>query len=178
MESSVVLVLIGSLISLVSTLAGLYVRHWLDVKKLQIEAKQHPSRVVYDKQTEFFDKVAPTLLEVNSYVSTIDAWLGEETEDAKEKVKEAAANSSCVNKLDELLQHYYMYLPQKVLQEGNDLVSKCLVLADSPSREQIWDSADRLFSLQNTVREFVGIDALSRDLLKAFGPQTQRDGES
>lgn len=178
MGSSVKLVLIGGLISLVSTLAGIFIKYWLDEKKLETQIKVHPIQVLYNKQTEFFDKLAPILLEINGYITIIDVWLRETTGDAKKRVQKAASNNSSVAKFDDLLQQYYMYLPEKLLNDAKELHSQCMSLGNSPSQKLAYDSINKLFSFQNTIREFVGIDKLSCDLLKAFGSQKEKDQKS
>lgn len=130
MESPIKLVLIGGVISLVSTLAGILLQYWLEKRKLATQIKEHPTRVVYDKQTEFFDKLAPILLEVNSYISSIDVWLHETGKRARQKVKEVSDGNSSITEFEELLQHYYMYLPKDLLEEANELYAQGLFLSD------------------------------------------------
>jgi len=178
MESSIKFVLIGGLISLVSTHTGIFIKYWLDKKKLESQIKNHPIQVLYNKQTEFFDKLAPLLLEINSYITTVDVWVGKTTDNAQKRVQNAASNNSSVTKFDDLLQQYYMYLPEKLLYEANELHSQCMFLGNSPSQKLAYDSINKLFSFQNTIREFVGIDKLSCDLLKAFGSQKEKDQKS
>jgi len=169
MEYPVTPVVIGGLISGVSVLAGVVLKHWLDILKLGTEIKQHPSYVIYDKQIEFFDKLVPIIEDLNGYITTIDVWLGETSKDAKERVQEAMENSLCVTKFGDLIQKYYMYLPEKLLKEANDMHFQCMLLGNSATQDKTFDCINRLFRFQNTIRECVGIDKLSEDLLKAFG---------
>jgi len=133
MDAKLTLLLLGGLISLVSALSGIILQHVLAMKKLVAETRQHPFRVVYNKQTEFFDALAPILLALNSYITFIDVWLGETSNDAPAKVELAATQNQAVAKFDDLLQRYYMYLPEKLLQEANQLRSECMFLSSNPN---------------------------------------------
>jgi len=173
MDSSLTLVFVGGAISLVSTLATLLVSHWLELKRLSAQVKQYPTQVIYEKQTEFFDKAVAVLDEVNGYISQIDVWLAERGDTTKEQLRHAAANNEALTRLHELVGRYYMYLPEKLLRQADELFFECLRLGAAPSERQAHKCLDFLFSLQNTIREVVGIDAVSRDLLKAFSSGEQ-----
>ena len=168
MDSPFLPYLIGGLISLVSALAVVILQHKLSMQKMVIERRHHPFRVVYDKQIEFFDSLAPILLDLNSYITAIDVWLGEASKAAKEKVKEAAENNQAVAKFDHLLQEYYMYLPEKLLEEANHLHYKCLFLSSNPNSDNAYECIELLFSFQNSIRGLVGVEKLSEDFLRAF----------
>jgi hypothetical protein len=169
MDPSVKLVLVGGIVSLISALAGILLQQWLDLKKFEARTKEHPTQVIYNKQIEFFDKLPPLLLKMNRYITTIDVWLGERTIDSREKVKQAVASNNIVMEFYDLIEQYYMYLPEKLLGEAKDLHSECLLLISSPTQKRTYDCIHKLFSFQNSIREFAGIDSLSSDLLKALG---------
>jgi len=174
MESSVTLVLVTGLVSIVSVLAGGIVQHWLDMRKIKTQISQHPRRILYDKQTEFFDKVIPVLDELNGYITRIDVWLGETGEDARKEVGKAAENSLCVTRFHELVEQYYLYLPKELLDEANRLWWECFALRELPTVEKTYKSINLLFKLQNTIRRFVGVEELSDELLKAFGRRAEQ----
>lgn len=173
MQDSVLLALVVGLISLVSTLSGIALQHWLEILKINRQKREHFTHIIYDKQTEFFDKLAEILPKINSYITTIDVWLGERSPEAKERVKEAAEDTTAVSKLFELLDLYYMYLPNRLLDQANKLIDGCMNLSRLPGYEQTQRSIKLLFSFQNTVRECVGIDELSTELLKTFAPPSE-----
>jgi len=168
MDVKLTLLLLGGLISLVSALSGIMLQHVLAMKKLVAETRQHPFRVVYDKQTQFFDALAPILLALNSYITFIDVWLGETSNDAPAKVELEVTQNQAVAKFDDLLQRYYMYLPEKLLEEANQLRSECMLLSSNPNTDGTYKCINLLFSFQNSIREFVGVEKLSEDFLKAF----------
>lgn len=168
MTSSVTMLLLGGLISLVSALATIYLQHRLSLQRLSAERRQHPFTVVYDKQTAFFDALAPLFLELNSYITTIDVWLGETTPEAPARVREAVDNSGSVQKLEALIDQYYMYLPEDSLRQVKDFHSKCFALTQAPSTQLTYEAIHELFALQNDIRQFVGIEKLSEDFLSAF----------
>lgn len=178
MESKIPLLLIGGLISLISALSGIILQHILSMRKLVTETRQHPFRVVYNKQTEFFDALAPIILDLNSYITTIDVWLGETSSDAPEEVEKAAENNQAVTQFDDLLQRYYMYLPEKFLKEANQLHSECMFLSSNPDTNKTYKCINLLFSFQNSIREFVGVEKLSEDFLKAFAVNKNKIKES
>ena len=118
---------------------------------------------------QFFDQVVPLFDELNGYITTIDVWLGEKGEKARIKVKEAIKNSDCVGKFSKILDDYYIYLPSGLLREARNLLSLCWELMREPTTNITYDSIQVLFSLENNIRKLMGIDALSTELLKAFG---------
>lgn len=165
------LFLIGGLVSLVSTLAGIALQHWFDLQKQEREMRQHPRQVLYSKQTEFYDKAAQILPEINGYITVVNVWLGETGPDAKHTAKEFAGKTQDVWKLHELMESCSMYLPEKVLTAGNELIGECMSLSHLLEVERTDTCWDLLVSFQNTIRECVGVDRISADLLKAFGIQ-------
>lgn len=163
--------MIGGLVSLVSTLAGIALQHWFDLQKQEREMRQHPRQVLYSKQTEFYDKAAQILPKINGYITVVNVWLGETGPDAKHTAKEFAGKTQDVWKLHELMESCSMYLPEKVLTAGNELIGECMSLSHLLEVERTDTCWDLFVSFQNTIRECVGVDRISADLLKAFGIQ-------
>ena len=174
MESPLPLLLAGGLISLISAATGIWLQHFLNMRKMVHEAKLHPSRVLYDKQIEFLDSFSPLFDEINGYVTSIDVWLAERTETATVKVEEAMRNTSCLAEMDKLLHQYYLYIPSELLDKINTLSSTCWILSNAPDLDKTYQSINLLFETENAVREFVGVDKLSQDLMKAMGRKTPR----
>jgi hypothetical protein len=133
MSKEIALILIGSVIALVSSLATIIIQHILDIKKMVAERRHEPFRIVYGKQIEFFDAAVPILGELNSYITTIDVWLGERSKEAPTKVKEAVGNNQAVTQFYYLIEKYFMYLPKKLLEEANHLYSECMILSSQPN---------------------------------------------
>lgn len=178
MNSSIKLVLIGGLVSLLSTLAGMILQHWLEKQKITIQARQHLTQIVYAKQTEFFDKLSPILAEINGYITTIGVWLAEKDKEAKEKVKQAANKNGRVAEFHDLLEQYYMYLPKELLEEANELFVECMFLGNSPSENRAHDCMEKLLGFQNLIREVIGIDRLSTDLMKVLASNGKNNEEA
>jgi len=168
-------VLIGGLISLVSALGGISLEHLFSLLKQKRETRRYPTEVLFGKQTEFYDKAAKILPGVNGYISTIDVWLGETSPDAKQKVSEYAKKSEIISEFNDLLQSYFMYLPEKVLLSGYNLVSECVSLADSPTMKRSDRCFDLYLSFHGLIRKCVGADKISDDLLRAFGVKEKED---
>jgi len=166
---SINLVIVGGAVSMVSALLTIIMQHWLSLRKVRSHLRESPSRIIYDKQMQFFDQVLPLLDELNGYITTIDVWLGEKGEKAKIKVQEAIKNSDCVGKFSKILEDYYIYLPSGLLREARNLLSLCWELMREPKTDITYNSINVLFSLENSIRKLMGIDALSSELLKAFG---------
>jgi len=175
MGNPIALLLIGGLISLVSTLAGIALQHRFDLQKQERETRQYATQVLYGKQTEFYDKAAQILPEINGYITAVNVWLGEPGPDAKQKVKEFAKQTEPVWNLHEMMETYSMYLPEKVLQAGNQLFAECMCLPNSQTVERTDRCMDLLVSFQNTIRQAVGVDRISADLLKTFGTQEREE---
>jgi hypothetical protein len=169
MDNSVILVLIGGLISLVSALATIALQHWFDLRKQEHETRRYPAEILFNKQTEFYDKTANILPEINGYITTVDVWLRETTPDAKQKVKQFAEATAPVWEFNELIEAYSIYLPEKILRAGNELFAECIFVSNSPTLEGTYRCTNLLFSFQNTIRQCVGTDKISTDLLRAFG---------
>jgi len=174
MASPVLYIIIGGCISLVSALSGIILQHILSMKKMRAETRQHPFRIVYNKQTEFFDALAPILVDLNIYITTLDVWLHETSAKARLKIEEAAENNQALTQFDDLLQKYYMYLPEKLIDEATHLRSECIFLSTNPKVNKAYKCINLLFSFQNTIREFVGIEKLSEDFLKAFSSKSAK----
>jgi hypothetical protein len=161
-------ILIGGLVSLVSALAVISLQHILSMRKLITETRRYPFQVVYNKQTEFFNEVASILPDLNSYITEIDVWLGEQSSNAPMKEKQLAENNQAVIRFYDLIQKYFMYLPERLLEEANHLHSECMILSNKPDMNKTYECINLLFSFMNSIREFVGIEKLSKDFLKAF----------
>ena len=166
---SVVLVLIGGLVSMISAAVTVLLQHRWERQKLDIQSRQHFTQIVYAKQTEFFDKVYPILGKINSYITAIIVWLEEKGENDKSKSNRTTTRIRPVMDLYQLIEQYYVYLPKGLLEAANELVSLCMSLNASPDMKGADECMESWFSFQNVMREFAGIDKLSTDLMKAFG---------
>jgi hypothetical protein len=158
-----------ALISLVSAVSGFWFQHYLQMRKLRHESKSYPSKILYDKQIEFLDALTPLLDQINEYITTIDVWLGEKGKKAEDKVQEAVQNNSCLWDLDQLLQKYYFFLPSKLLKIIKNLGGECHLLYSKPDTNKTYQCIELLFQTTNDVREYVGVDRLSEDLMRAMG---------
>ncbi len=103
------LLLIGGLISLISTLLGISLQHIFIIIKSKSELILHPFHVVYNKQIEFFDKLA-LLFYINSYKTTIDVWLGEKSAITPKRLNEALKNTSALNAFENIIQQQMNYM--------------------------------------------------------------------
>jgi hypothetical protein len=178
MGNSIWLILTGSAISLVSTISVIILKHWLDTRIMATRVKEYPLKTLYDKQTEFFDKVAPILGEINGFLSEIDVWIVEKSPDAKKRTQKTAQSNQPLGKLHELMESYFVYLPRNILESGQELFSKGIALQYKFSSKSIWECFDLLFRFQNLIRHFAGTDNLSLDLIKSFGQRNPYSEES
>jgi len=178
MGNSIWLLIVGGAISLVSTISGIMLKHWLDARIMATRFKEYPLKILYDKQTEFFDKVAPILGEINGFLSGIDIWIVEKSPDAKKNAQEAAQSNQPLGKLHELMESYFVYLPRNILESGQELFATGIALQDKLSSKSIWECFDLLFRFQNLIRHFAGTDNLSLDLIKSFGQRGPSSDES
>ncbi len=167
--------LLGSFISLISAIVGTVLQHVLTIRRMIHETKIHPSRVLYDKQIEFLDALALLFDGINCYITMLDVWLGERGEKAKTKLEKAVRNTECLTQLGQLLQQYSMYLPSELLHRLNTLQEECWSLSSKRSLDKTFRCINLLFETQNFVREFVGVDRLSQDLMKAMGREPRRE---
>ena len=91
--------------------------------------------------------------------------------------KKARQNTGCLTELEQLLQKYYLYLPSELLDKLNSLMSECWLLSSHADLDKTFHAIGLLFETQNFVREFVGIDKLSGDLMRALGHRKARESK-
>jgi hypothetical protein len=175
--SSLTAVVVGGTISLVAAVIGILLQHFLSIRKLIHESRIHPSQVLYNKQIEFIDAMWPLFDQINGYITALDVWLGEHGEKAKREVEKAAKNTSFISEMDRLLNRYEMYIPSGLLGKLNDLKLKCWSLSSNPDPNVTFRAINLLFEIQNLVREFIGVDKLSLDLMKAIGQKPKKELE-
>ncbi len=170
MAEQILLLVVGSIITLVTTLIILAV-------KRRHETRRYPTEVLFNKQTEYYDRIAQALPAVGAFAESV----GDRAIPLAEwdSAKVANDRNRPVVELHELTERYSMYLPEKVLRAEWALFFECrrLSVCTAPSRAQSADDAshctDLLYSFQNAVRESVGADKISEDLLKAFGAEKE-----
>lgn len=159
---------------MLSSLATIGIQHWLGLRKQKYETRRYPREVLFNKQTEFYDKAKKVLDNVNSYITTLDVWLGETSPGAKEKVQEQKEKTEPVWEFSELMGHYSIYLPEKIIRAGHNLLEECGYLPHLPTTERTYRAIEALFSIENAIRECVGAAKLSEDLLKSFGAHKRK----
>jgi hypothetical protein len=173
MENSMALVLAGGAVSLLSTIAGMVVQHILEMRKVRHQLREHPFTVLYNKQTEFLELLAPVLGKVNSFIAEIQACLAGGTPGGVRKARGAASDNGALIKFDDLIQRYHAFLPAELVREAGSLLAESLRLSESPTTGQASRCMTHLFDFQNSVRGFVGVDALTNDLMKTLGKRTK-----
>ena len=171
MDNSIKLVLVTGLITFASTAGGYFLQYIIDRLKKKDELRRYPAEVLFNKQTEFYDKVVNIFPEIYSYIMTIIQWLSETStsQNAKLKAQEASKETNPIWKFKHLNDAYLIYLPEKILFSGNDLINEFISLSESLTGEKTLHCLDLFFSYQKTIRQCVGVDKISEDLLRAFG---------
>jgi hypothetical protein len=164
---SIVMVLIGGLVSLASSAVVLILKQRWEREKLNTETKQHFTQFLYAKQSEYFDKVHPILTSLNSYLTGINILLDEVEDFAK--VSKAASNIKPIMDFSELIDKYYAYLPKDCIVESTELIESFLLLKDSADSKIFQECGNKLWQYQNLMRKFVGIDELSVELMNTLG---------
>jgi hypothetical protein len=86
-------------------------------------------------------------------------------------VEEAARNTACLAEFDRLLRQYEVYLPSELLEKLDSLRWQCWSLSSNPGLNGTYRAINLLFEVQNLFRQYVGVDRLSQDLMKALGRQ-------
>jgi len=169
--------ILGGLISLISVVVSIVLQHILSIRKMVHESKVYPSHVLYDKQIEFFDALAPLFGQINGYITAIDVWLTEKNNKAKNELKKAAQNNECLAELDQLLEKYNLYLPSEPLKKLTALESELWLLSINPNLDKASHTLNLLFETQNFIREFVGVNKLSQDLMKVIGSKPAKESK-
>ncbi|MFB3896948.1 MAG: hypothetical protein ACE14V_11670 [bacterium] len=106
---------------------------------------------------------------MNGFITTIDVWLQENTPEAKENVNSSSQRTKSLWEFQELLDRYSIYLPENIIRAGREFFVECLSLSNLPSKQKAEQCINLLFSFQNTIRDCVGADRISTELLKSFG---------
>ena len=166
--STLISVIIGGFISLLTTIVVMYYNHKHEMKKL---LRQQPSKILYEKQIQFFDSITPLYHNINNFITTLDVWLREEGDKSKIKFQDASKNTDCLDKLWELRDRYYLYLPETLLGKITKLVFDCYDLSQNPNAKQSYYCTNLLDDFYNSLREYIGIERLSEEFLQAFGPK-------
>lgn len=171
MGNSVILLLIGGFISLISVLAGAWIQHCFEMRKLKRQMLEHPRHIMYEKQTEFFENLIYTLPKINSHIASVLLCLHQKSSsEAKEMLNDAASKEEQLfNDLSKLIDRFYMYIPTTLLNELGSILDTYTTLKEKPTIEKAEQCAEQLFKLVNLGRVCVGVDRLSRDLFVAFG---------
>jgi len=120
-----------------------------------MKAADYRTIVIFDKQIEFFDNLMPVLHEVNCYITTLDVWSGETGKAARKQFKNTLEKNACVKALQELLEQYYVYIPEDLSREINQLHFRCMILANSQVDDATVACTDLLLGLQNNIREYI-----------------------
>ena len=169
MDKSILLVITGGLISLISTIIVIFFQYLTEKKKIINQIKSNPSSIVYNKQIEFYELLNPILDEINGFITALDVWLGEiQSEQVLKNIENARHNTIGLDKLNQLIDQYFIFLPSEVLQKLSELLENCFYLSNSPNLEITYKSMNQLFGIRNKLRQYVGTEALSYDLLKSF----------
>ncbi|MGD0342528.1 MAG: hypothetical protein ABSA76_12560 [Bacteroidales bacterium] len=175
MDNSIILVLVGGLISLISVLAGALLQYFIEKRKSILQLRSHPSTVVYNKQVEFLEKLNPVLNDLNNFITTLDVWLGEkQSEKVLKYIENARQNTNSIDNLDRLIDQFFIFLPSEILKELSELSANCRYLIESPNTETTYKSIKHLLRFQNRLRHYVGTEELSEDLLKSFSKTQQK----
>ena len=120
-----------------------------------MKANEYRGTVLFDKQVEFFEKLMPVLHEVNCYVTTLDVWCGDKGKDARQAFKKALKRNGCVKALQELLDQYYIYVPEALSNEVSQLHLQSSKLENSSTQEATAACTELLFGVQNSIRKHI-----------------------
>jgi hypothetical protein len=161
-------VIIGALISFVSGAGGMVLQYALDLGRQKGKIRQDAVRLLYAKQLEFYDKLLAIIPLINEYITTLNVWLGESGPQAQKNVLDNAALTNKFWPLQGLLDAYYAYLPNSIIESANRLLFECGLLAHNPTILRTDEAMDELDLLINVLRECVGIDRISDELLDAL----------
>jgi len=163
----------AALIAVFSLVLGQVLQYVLELRKRRAQLKDYPSRILYDRQLQFIDAAAPVLVEVNTYLNRVQAWLGVGTMD---RAQQEADYNDCIAKLFGLIETHQNYLPAELLMAVEELTKHCMLLqtVGGLTLEQVDRARDQAFTLQNKIRRFVGIDAVSAELIRALDESRPR----
>jgi hypothetical protein len=158
---SVLPIIAGGVVSVVSTAVGALVQHYIWVRKLRYSRKANMSASLYRNQMAFFKRLPAVLEEINGYATTAEVlFIQDEAEKAAAHLRKHNADFSA---LYHLVTKHKLLLPVDLTEGGEALVLQCLALMQNPSQEAAKACVTSLFAYQNLVREHLGVEPLTND---------------
>jgi hypothetical protein len=167
MSEPVLLVLLGGLISLVSTLSVLAIQHLMEREKTKLSFKKHSLTVVYNEQIEFIKKIYPIhkeLIGLMYYIETSNI-----------NGNKTILDKSIKLKLQKLSKQYYdivygghYFLPAAIVKSNYLLLSKLYELQMSPAKKPASEFREYIGYFSNDLRAMIGVDPLTKDIVSSF----------
>jgi len=166
---SIIQVLIVGILPFIGAILGFLFSYWIEKSKTKALVKEYPTKIVYDKQTEFFDQLPPLFDNMDGYITSIKAYLNEgKVTDYQKDLEKSKPNTESIDKLIKLIHEYYFYLPAELYHELGTLINLCFKVREIPDIKFAKEANDKLFHLKNKIRKYIGTEKISEDLLKAF----------
>ncbi len=122
---------------------------------IPLHIRDFKSIVLFDKQIEFFDKLMPVLHAVNCYVTKLEVWSGEAGKAAGKQLKRALKKKACFKALQELFDQYYVYIPEDLSNQVDQLYFRGLELANNPREQEVKSCLELLFCLRDNIRKHI-----------------------
>jgi hypothetical protein len=155
---SVLPIIVGGVLSLVSTVVGALVHHYIWVRGLKYSRQANMAAGFHRSQMAFFKQLPAELDKINGYATTAEVLFEQgEAEKAAAYLKEHLADFSGLHRL---LAKYKLILPSQLIDRGGALVTQCHALAWQPSQEAANDCVASLFKYEDLVREYIGVEPL------------------
>ena len=155
---SVLPIIVGGVLSLVSAAVGALVQHYIWVRGLKYSRQPNMAASLHRSQMTFFKQLPAELDKINGYATNAEVLFEQgEAEKAAAHLKEHLADFSGLYRL---LAKYKLILPAQLIDRGGDLVAQCHGLAWQPSQEAANDCVASLFKYVDLVREYLGVEPL------------------
>lgn len=155
---SVLPIIVGGALSLVSVGVGALLQHYIWVRGLKHSSQANMAASLHRSQMAFFKQLPAELDKINGYATTAEVLFEQgEPEKAVAYLKEHLAEFSGLYRL---LAKYKLILPAQLIDGGGALVTQCHALAWQPSQEAANDCLASLFKYEDLVREYIGVEPL------------------
>ena len=168
MDHELMLVFAGGVVSLVTYSVSLLIQHFTEVRKLTQQLRQHPTTIVYDKQKEFVEKFSPIFRMLSKDITSIGFHSIEGSPNPAINVGNLMGKNSSLEKFSNLIDEYYPFLSSHILSKANDLFLECGKLRSASSFDKVDSCLCTLNQFLNALRNSIGVDDISKELLNAF----------
>lgn len=168
MTETLVAVLAGGAITLLSSLIGMRFQHRLELSRSRLAIKATPQDILYNKRLHFAEEVMPLYLRLREQGWNLNPQRAGNYKEWEEILEqELPGLKEIQTEFSALADHYQFYLPQSLLKSAFNLAFKAKYIphdaAEEVEKAMTWnaDVLDHISAFRDEVRDALGVDTLS-----------------